>query len=169
MNRRQYVKTWFLALYAACGGRAWANAVAQPSPHGERGEFYSLGAFVDTLIPAYLGPSGSEAGVPTRLLARAAQDENFRHMLRAGCDWLDHGARRFGIDRFAKLSDDAQIQIVCEAEAAAAASLERKFFERVRHDVFHHYYANAASWPYISHRGPPQPVGYPDYASPPQQ
>ena len=41
------------------------------------------------------------------------------------------------------------------------------FFKIIREDVFYGYYSNPISWKVIGYFGPPQPVGYPDYAERP--
>lgn len=41
------------------------------------------------------------------------------------------------------------------------------FFKSIRQHVFYGYYSNPVSWKVVGYFGPPQPVGYLDYADPP--
>ena len=62
----------------------------------------------------------------------------------------------------------SRIAIVKIAEQSADRSLPRVFFIAVRHYAFEIYYAHPETWVSLGYTGPPQPVGFPDYASPPE-
>jgi hypothetical protein len=127
----------------------------------------ALPAYVDTLLPPYLGPSATEIGVDRRLIEAARGRPKYLRLLRLGCGWLDEEARRRGAAAFAALNEDVRVAILEQAEAAAASALPRVFFEQTRADVFTEYYADPASWPAVGYDGPPQPRGFLDHARPP--
>jgi hypothetical protein len=86
-----------------------------------------------------------------------------------GLEWLNKQARAgYGRD-FPLLDEGSREEVVRQAEAAGYDTLPRVFFERTRADAFFHYYGRPESWRGMAHyRGPPQPLGFMDYAQPPR-
>ena len=160
----------FLAMSLAAGlllkARSVFGATMAPS-RVRRDPLKSLPAFLDTLLPADESPSASELGVHRHIIA-AARSSRSRHLLRAGCAWLDREARQRGAADFASIDQSARDAIVARAAAAPRRSLPRIFFDAVRANAFKLYYADARSWVGLGYEGPPQPAGFPDHAAPPR-
>ena len=72
-----------------------------------------------------------------------------------------------GSESFASLSEDDRNQVVAAAEAAGLNTFENKFFRTTRFSTFSLYYMEPQAWAAIGYDGPPQPIGFPDYADPP--
>jgi len=166
-RRRLLIGTLLLGL--ATQARVALAAAGAGSPAAAAATGTCLAALLDTLIPRDQSPGATDAGVHRVLLAKAARRAGYRGLLRAGCGWLDAQAPREGAAGFAALDAAARGRVVERAAAAAQGSLERRFFERVRDDAMFVYYAQPASWSSLGYRGPPQPVGFPDHAQPPQR
>jgi hypothetical protein len=129
----------------------------------------TLRAYVDTLLPADETPSGTALGVDERLLALARQRQDYRRLLDWGLDWLNAQARsRYDRD-FPQLDEAGRDALLRIAAASAYGTAPRVFFERSRADAMTRYYARPESWPgIVQYRGPPQPLGFADYAQPPR-
>lgn len=129
----------------------------------------TLRAYVDVLIPADETPGATALGVDKQLLATGARERGHQRLLEAGVDWLNTRARaRYG-RAFPELDEPGREAIVGDAAAAAFGTLPRVFFERTRAAAFFHYYGRPESWRGMAHyRGPPQPLGFPDYTEPPR-
>jgi hypothetical protein len=133
-----------------------------------RGALRSLPAFLDTLLPDDGAPSATQLEVDRQLIRHAGGIANYPRLLQLGCQWLDEKASSRGTASFAQLGPGAQEEIVAAAELAPENSVQKLFFERVKSDSFTFYYSNPASWSAIGFSGPPQPVGFPDFAAPPK-
>ena len=151
----------------------WALVRVLPSRAASRAPSAStdptFAAYVDVLVPADETPSATALGIDKELLVVASGRNDYQRLLRWGVEWLNRQARaQYGRD-FQALNEESRDGIVREAAAARADTLPRAFFERTRADVFYHYYARPEAWRGIaSYRGPPQPVGFLDYAGPPR-
>lgn len=129
----------------------------------------TLRAYVDVLLPADETPSGTALGVDVRLLAVAKQREDYRRLLDWGLDWLNGQARAHYRRDFPELGEAEREAVVRRAAAGGYGTPARVFFERTRADAFTHYYARPESWRgIVQYRGPPQPLGFADYAEPPR-
>jgi hypothetical protein len=144
---------------------ALATVIGPSRSPADPGE--TLRAYLDTLLPEDAMPSATQVGVDRVMLAAAERAPGTRRMLHWGLWWLDREARHRGGDDFAGLGEDARTAIVARAEAAAAGSAPRVFFEATRTNALDIYYSRPESWPRLGFRGPPQPVGFPDHAEPP--
>lgn len=133
------------------------------------GERVALDALLDTLIPAdEFSPSATEAGVGASIRAAATGDASYQYLLKQGCSRLeDQATERFGRP-FAALLEAQRAAIVEELAGAPEGSESRAFFHRVWLDSCYHYYALPESWAGLAYAGPPQPLGFDDYQSPPQ-
>ncbi len=164
VTRRHFLKWstvwWLLA-------RVIPARAARPTPIPTPATGGTLGAWLDTLIPADATPSATQLGVDKLLLAAARDDRDYRVLLTFGRIWLDSEARKRGASDFAALDVDAREAVAARAEAARPGSAERRFFEITRQDAFTHYYHQPESWPGLGYAGPPQPLGYLDYTRPP--
>ena len=131
----------------------------------------TLKAYVDVLIPAdETTPSATALDVDKQLLIVAKSERDYQRLLERGLDWLNTRARaNFGED-FRDLDDGKREAVVRQAAAAPYGALPRVFFERTRADAFSLYYSRPPSWRGIAYyRGPPQPLGFLDYARAPHK
>ena len=60
------------------------------------------------------------------------------------------------------------LENVKTAEQSAERSLPRVFFKAVQYYAFEIYYAHPETWVSLGYPGPPQPMGFPNYAEPPE-
>ena len=156
-------------------GFAWLLSRVTPSRSaGQRSaalEEATLRAFVDLLIPAdEITPSASALGVDKQLLTVANGKPAYQRLLELGLDWLNTQSRADFGGNFPELDEGKRETIVRQAAAAAYNSLPRVFFERTRADAFSFYYSRPESWRGIAYyRGPPQPLGFMDYARAPRK
>lgn len=163
----------FLLLFSSAGLFASSRRLlAALIPSGESaidtGDWHCLEAWVDTLLPAdEISPGAGELGVPARIADKASGNPGYLKLVKSGCRWLDQQARDRGARDFAALDEDEREVIVRLAEQSAPRSLPRKFFEKTRDDTFQFYYARPESWVMLEYPGPPQPLGFMDYAQPP--
>ena len=128
----------------------------------------ALVPYLDTPIPADSTPSASQLGADQVIIAVARRQERIARLLGRGCAWLDQQAAERGVTDFAALPQSERDAVVALAEASPAGSLPRAFFAFTQQEVFSHYYAQPESWRGLGFAGPPQPVGFPDFAEPPQ-
>ena len=134
----------------------------------QAGSLTALPAFLDTLIPEDISPSASQLNVGPDLINRARQESGFERLLILGCSWLNEQAQKQGHPLFENLDEASRIAIVKVAEQSADRSLPGAFFNAVQHYAFGIYYAHPETWVSLGFNGPPQPVGFPDYARPPR-
>jgi hypothetical protein len=164
LTRRRFLK-W--SMIWASLGRTTSWAAEARKPAAEPGD--TLGAWLDTLIPADQTPSATQLGIDKALLATAADDSDYRALLTFGRLWLDLQARKRGLPGFASLGPEEREAVAAHAAKARPGSGERRFFEITRAYAFTRYYQHPASWPGLGYRGPPQPLGYMDYSAAPKR
>jgi hypothetical protein len=126
----------------------------------------TLGAWLDTLIPADETPSATQLGVDRMMLAAERNDPDYRIVLEFGRKWLDAQARARGAVDFAAL-DEAGREAVATLAAGAGDAPEYYFYLSTREEAFAFYYARPGSWQGMGYRGPPQPLGHMDYTRKP--
>ena len=134
---------------------------------GRIGALNALPAFLDTLIPEDISPSASQLNVDRDLIGLSGQNPDLDRLLVLGCAWLNEQAKKRGQQVFENLDETLRIAIVQLAEQSAERSLPRVFFNAVQHYAFGIYYAHPEAWASMGYNGPPQPVGFPDFAEPP--
>lgn len=129
----------------------------------------TLRAWIDTLVPAEPDFPGALAlGVAERI-ERAIQQEPAYAKLRAqALAWVDDRARESGGTHFADLALEQRSQIVAAAAASAPGSAVRTFFQATLDDALFHTYADQRAWVGLGYAGPPQPLGFPDFAAAPK-
>lgn len=164
-----------LLVLTAPGARdatAARRVLARPAPAAV------MRALVDTLLPdAELDGSAHESassgglslGTDLALLRAGAEDAALANLIIRGTDWLQAQARERGDTDFASLDEVNREAVIAAAERAPADSLQHRFFTAMRHLAFRHYYAQAAAWVGLGYTGPPQPLGFPDHATPPER
>lgn len=127
-----------------------------------------LDAWLETLLPAEDDFPGALAlGVAARLATTIARNARYAELVRQGVAWLEEKASASGARAFAALPAPSRETIVSQAAAAPLGSLPRTFFQATLDDALFHAYADPRAWVGIGYSGPPQPVGFPDHASPP--
>jgi hypothetical protein len=129
----------------------------------------TLGAWLDTLIPADETPSATQLGVDKLLITSARADGDYLALLTFGRIWLDLQARQHGVAGFAALDADAREAVAARAAGARPGSTQRRFFDITLQDALTCYYQQPASWPGLGYTGPPQPLGYMDYTRAPER
>lgn len=136
---------------------------------GQYDEAEIMKAFVDTLIPADSTPSASQLSLNKTLLEHSEKVVNYPQLISLGCDWLHNQAMQTKGKPFTELNEQFKKTIVRSADASPASTIQKQFFDRVRHDLFGLYYAEPASWDGISFDRPPQPHGYPEHVQEPKK
>jgi hypothetical protein len=154
------------ALPAITDATPLVTPLAQPSLLPA--EIRVLGAYVDTLLPAEgASPSALELDVQQKMADYAARHRGYLALLQQGTRWLHHMARRDTGSGFADLSPSQRTGFVRMAELAEPKSNLRRFFEISRRDAFRRFYADPRAWADLGYPGPPQPLGFLDFAQPP--
>jgi hypothetical protein len=129
----------------------------------------ALAPYLDTLIPEDSTPSASALGVDQAILKLARRRPRIARLVGLGCAWLDKQAGERGAKDFAALSELEREAIVALAEGSPARSLPRTFFAFTQQQAFSNYYAQPAAWQGLGFAGPPQPLGFLDFAEPPKR
>lgn len=123
---------------------------------------------VDLLVPADETPGALQLGIDRTLLAEFESHPREAQRLSEALAWLDGEARTTGADDFLALDEAQQITLLTRMEAAPAGSAPAVIFRTLRQVTMSRYYAHPGTWPMLGFDGPPQPVGFPDYAMPPR-
>lgn len=118
-------------------------------------------------MPADETPAATDLNIDRILLKKAETDSRYNKLLQDGCLWLEKMSLIKFKAGFALLEERQRIRVVEIMEQSRNRSLPRVFFERIRLDLFEHYYSQPASWGGLGIDRPPQPYGYPDYHRPP--
>ena len=170
MLYKKYKRRNFLQTLVLLGGFVPAKLLLALPLENQRqaGSLSALPAFLDTLIPEDISPSASQLNVGPELIGRARRETAFERLLILGCTWLNEQSIKQGKQLYENLDEASRIAIVKIAEQSVDRSLPRVFFIAVRHYAFEIYYARPETWVSLGYTGPPQPVGFPDYASPPE-
>ena len=145
------------------------------------------------IIPTDEDPGATEAGVAGYIDKFVTQSPKRQAQYVKGLKYIDEISKQMYEKDFLSLKIKDQITLLRSIDKAesmrkrpASGFLERvdrkidtlwndffgvgnssHFFYRIRRDVFSAYYSNPISWKVIGYYGPPQPVGYLDYANPP--
>jgi hypothetical protein len=170
MQDENYKRRRFLRALVLLGGFVPVKILlALPlEKRNQSGSLSALPALLDTLIPEDISPAASQLNVGPELIRKAKQESGFERLLILGCTWLNEQARNQHQQLFEDLDEALRIAIVETAEQAPVRSLPRVFFNAVRHFAFGIYYAHPETWVSLGYSGPPQPVGFPDHAKPPE-
>ena len=124
--------------------------------------------YIELLAPPdQFSPGAVELGIHNKILENAANTKSFRRLLKKGSRWLDVQASSLGATGFLALDQGRRLQLIARSEAADDRSIEHRLYMGLRNRTFHHYYARPESWQGLCITHPPQPLGYPDYAQPP--
>ncbi|UCE78583.1 MAG: gluconate 2-dehydrogenase subunit 3 family protein [Nitrospiraceae bacterium] len=166
ISRRLFLKLSIGAGLLASSGYIFKTVLwpSQVTPD----ETKTLASYLDTLIPPDITPGAVELNVHEMIISKTRTDRKYRRLIKKGCRWLDTEAGSFNADRFASLGELNRQKIVKIASQGKRDSLTGIFFERTRLDAFFYYYGTIQSWKSLGYEGPPQPIGFPDYTSPPE-
>jgi len=132
------------------------------------GDEATLRAWLATLIPDDETPGALALGVDEQLLRLAAGRPALQALLHEGCRWLDRQARARSGGVFAAADERHREAIAGTAADSEAGSLPQLFFRATRTEAMRIYYAHPDSWAALHYHGPPQPNGFPRYASAPE-
>ena len=162
LSRRSFLK-WSTVVWALTRLFPVRAAELPPNPAFDA----TLGAWLDTLIPADETPSATQLGVDRMMLAAERNDPDYRIVLEFGRKWLGVQARARGAADFAALDTTGREAVASQAAAAGEEAPEYHFFLSTRQEAFAFYYQQPESWSGLGYRGPPQPLGHMDYARKP--
>jgi hypothetical protein len=165
LGRRTFLRL-LLGLAAVAPARVLLAAPAEETVR--QISLSALTPYLDTLIPEDGMPSASQLGVDQALIALVRRQQRYARLVGLGCLWLDEQARARGAENFAALPEAEREALVARAEQSPVSSLPRVFFTFTQRQAFTHYYAQPAAWAGLGFAGPPQPVGFPDFAKPPR-
>jgi hypothetical protein len=150
------------------------GTAAQLSPAPSRrspdlsGCITTLAGYVDTLLPEHGdSPSASSLGIPERLLEMARRRPPYARLMSAGCDWLNTESRSRAAKDFVDLDEKEREAIVATAETSDRRGVPAQFFFNTHRHAMELFYTHPNAWPSLDYPGPPQPLGFPDYARPP--
>lgn len=164
VTRRRFLK-WSAAWCALINILPLRACTSPSEPHA--GD--TLGAWLDTLIPADATPAATQLGVDRKLWAKVQLEPEYDQLLKVGLRWLDAQARARGAANFAVLDEAGREAVTTLAESLGDDKVEHLFFLKTRQDAFAFYYSQPESWVGLAYRGPPQPLGFMDYDQPPAQ
>lgn len=147
------------------------------------------------IVPADDDPGATEAGVVDYIDSLVAESEKKQAVYVKGLKWLDDlSHERYGSGKaFLSLGLKEQIdllRLIDETHSMRTRQVSSflqqvdrkinkiwddlfgvgknsKFFAVIHVDVIRAYYSSPVSWKAVGYFGPPQPVGYPDFAYPP--
>lgn len=166
-SRRQILALTGGSLLAAL--LTWWPRAQAPKPATKPSRQADLRAWVDTLLPAEPDfPGGLALGVGERIAAAVEREPVYGKLYREALAWLDARVAEAGGGSFAGLSETKRHAIVAAAADSAAGSTARTFFQATLDDALFHAYADPRAWVGLGYAGPPQPIGFPDYAAAPK-
>ena len=170
LTRRQFLAWPFIAIaYSAMADRSARLAASHDVQGVDLDAVFD--SYVDALLPDDETPGAIALDVHRKLRLQATMEAGLVSgralLIRVGCRELERLANeRYGRG-FAQLPlarRDAIIGVLAEAPRGSAL---QRFFWRTRYDAFALYYSHPRAWQGLGNIGPPQPLGYMDFASKP--
>lgn len=132
-------------------------------------ETQTLFALLDTLIPSDETPGAIELGVGEKILAKAKTNSKYVKLIIKGCKWLDDRAGDRGANSFTALNETERENVLTLASSGKTKPVWGVFITKILYDAFYYYYSHPDTWSGLKYPGPPQPMGFMDYASPPEE
>lgn len=132
-----------------------------------RHERQTLRLLVDLLVPRDETPGAVDLGIDRIILARVESLRQEARRLANACLALDRLARGRGEGDFRSATQAAQIAMVMELMADGQSTYVARTLRALRRETMTLYYARPESWAGLGIHAPPQPAGYPGYATPP--
>lgn len=157
-------------------------------------QYASVAALASIIVPTDEEPGATEAGVVDYIDGLVAGSKDMQAVYADGLPTMDGFSQRKHNKKFLDLEIKEQIDLLSSIDSAEAMRRRRvsnfikrvdrkidtlwddffgvgedmiRFFRKVREHVFYGYYSNPVSWKVVRYYGPPQPVGYLDFAQPP--
>jgi hypothetical protein len=154
-------------------------------------QYALVAAIASLIVPTDTEPGAAEAKAADYIEALAARSRAKQKLYSAGLKWLDEFSRKRYEKDFLALETSEQIELLelipdlkikkllPDYRDFALNRIRRtwsdlfgagkgaKFFRAIRADVFFAFYSNPISWRFLGYYGPPQPMGYIDYANAP--
>ncbi|MBI4445737.1 MAG: gluconate 2-dehydrogenase subunit 3 family protein [Acidobacteria bacterium] len=129
-------------------------------PTFSSGQYRTLAALVDVIIPADVHPGASQAGVVFYVDQKLASDPLRANIYRQGLERLQLLAQQRHARRFEQLQGTEQVDLVKTIE-------KESFFAVVRQDTLEGFCRSPIGWASLNYPGHhAQPLGYPDYDKP---
>ena len=171
LTRRVFLKVGALGAAVVAGGSfGWQWLRGRSIPQLDDEHISLLRAVVDVLVPAdQLSPGALDLGIDRDLIENSRDDDRLRRLLFNGGAELQQAARRAGAASFPELPPASKVELLREAEAASRETPQRRLFDRLREETLARYYARPESWGALCYQGPPQPLGFMDYAEAPRR
>lgn len=150
----------------------WRRHAVGASSVLDNQEAGTVTVLVDRLIPATDLPGAVAIGIDRRIADLAAVSPQLnltelQQILVAGSAWLDTRARVEGAAGFRALPEERQLDLMTAAFASDDPAA-RKMMLVLRHRVMSLYYSDNRIKMAFAYTGPPQPEGFPDFASAPR-
>jgi gluconate 2-dehydrogenase gamma chain len=156
-------------------------------------KYAMVATIASILIPTDEDPGATEAGVVDYIDRLVGKSRQLESLYEKGLTFIDKASKTKFNKEFLNLDIKEQISLLQLIEETGLMRrrpvnnfferLDRKvdtlwddyfgvgdglfFFNAIRQHVFYGYYSNPVSWKVVGYFGPPQPVGYLDYADPP--
>ncbi|HLT28283.1 MAG TPA: gluconate 2-dehydrogenase subunit 3 family protein [Zeimonas sp.] len=122
---------------------------------------------VDLLVPADNSPGALQLGIDREVLSDIGDRGWNARWVAEAVLWLDTQAHADGGGDFLELDEARQLALLRRMETEPEGNAPARVFRLLRHATMTAYYARPETWPSLGFDGPPQPVGFPGYASPP--
>jgi gluconate 2-dehydrogenase gamma chain len=151
-------------------------------------QYATVATIAARIVPSDDEPGATEAGVVDHIDKIIADSKRKQKIYTNGLKQLDHYSQsKFG-NAFVKISSIEQMEIMRFAYdrfretslsqrisrklfrawgKLTGTSLDQRFLQTIYTDTIEGFYANPVSWQQVGYFGPPNPVGYPDFADPP--
>jgi hypothetical protein len=168
-------------------------ASAKPPLFFNDHQYRLVASLASLIVPTDKDPGATEAGAADYIDKMVSYSEIKQKQYAKGLEWIEDVSKKQYGKYFIDLTVEEQIDLLIAIDEAdikrnipvsgLIGRIDRKihtlwdevfgvgdssrFFKTIREDVFFGYYSNPISWKVIGYFGPPQPVGYPDYAEPP--
>jgi gluconate 2-dehydrogenase subunit 3-like protein len=166
-TRRFFIKSTIIASLSAFSS-LFSQQVKSASIISER-ELSALRGYINLLIPTDETPGALELGADRLILQKAKIDPLYAKGITKGSAWLNLTAQALKHDRFIDLPQATQLKIIAFSEKRPIATLPHYLHHTLRDDVFNYYYSHPEVIEHFRYAGPPQPIGFPDFANAPQR
>lgn len=127
----------------------------------------AVSRIVDLLIPADATPGALDLGIDREILAELEASRWNARWVAEAMLWLDEQAGAESAESFVALEAERQMALLQRMESAPERSAPARVFAMLRYAAMSAYYGRPEAWPSLGFDGPPQPAGFPGYASPP--
>lgn len=128
-----------------------------------------VSAIVDLLIPRDDIPGALDLHIDRLLIRKAEVDRSVGRLIAETCHWLDRQAELRHGGNFLDLASSERNKLLEAMAATGLGSIMSNGFWWLRNGAMELYYSQPVTWEGLGFAGPPQPVGFPDYATRPKQ